>query len=615
MNFQANYAPQGAPTTPRSDEPLYASVAGVAHGMGEGECAFQPRGGAETHVMTTQVLEALDVARPFLTLDEHAAAIAQRIPALRGQAEAVKRVLGGLAQRRLLVSDAELLATMKAAKARPLAPLAAVFIRACDRPAQLGALFDSLVPFESARGEKRRYVVLDDSRDADKRRANADAARAFAKASGAKVEHVDDAHWAAIAERIARARPAHATAVREAIARDANGKARFGGGKGCNLAALLGAGARYATLDEDFLLPLRAATDARSGIELRDTGELPATLFASVDAALEAGVALDRDPFDAQLAWCGQALGRVLSDDPSLASSRADLRGLEPSRRRDLDPATRIVATANGHRGSSGASLPQWLFMLEGEARAEFWRERETYLKQIDAANVWIGPARARLMPNGHFTPFIVDATTLLPPTLPTGRSEDLLFGALAGALDPSSAVLHSAWTMGHRQEARGGGMKRLFEPDTPGLAQYLADLVGSRVAELRAERPEQRVAGIVAWLEDLAAAPAATRLELLHEYLRFNRADLIARLQTAFAAAPAPPVWWQADVREMVTTNGRAIMNPGPPRLAGWDPLLDTDRCAERFSAELRGFAQVLAAWPALWEVAREQRETWLAS
>src|SRR6185295_541007 len=106
MNFQVNYAPQGATPARRDDAPLYASVAGVAHGMGEGECAFQPRGSTETHVMTTQVLEA------------------------------VKRVLAGLAQRGLLVSDADLIGAMKAAPARPLAPLAAVFIRACDRPVQ-----------------------------------------------------------------------------------------------------------------------------------------------------------------------------------------------------------------------------------------------------------------------------------------------------------------------------------------------------------------------------------------------------------------------------------------------------------------------------------------------
>lgn len=616
MNFQVNYAPQAATAPQRPvDAPLYASVAGIAHALGQGECAFQPRGTGETHVMTTQVLEALDLTRPFLSLDEHAANVSSRIPALRGQFDAVKRVLGGLASRKLLVSDAEFLDGLRAARAREPQPLAAVMIRACDRPAQLAALFETLVATERAGAGKRRYVVLDDSRDGGNRRANAEASRAFAQQTSAKIEIIDAPRWSAIVDRIAKACPAHAAAVRESLAREADGNARFGGGKGYNLAALLGAGARYALLDEDFLLPLRSAGELATGLELVASGELPARLFADVDAALAEGQALERDPFATQLAWCGQSLGRLLADEPLLAVERADLRGIAPSRHPELAPDTRVIATANGHRGSSGASVPHWLFLVDGDARRALFAGREEYLRQIDGAAVSIGPARARLLPHGNFTPFLVDASTLLAPTLPTGRSEDLLFGALTGALNPDSAIIHSPWTMGHRQEARGGGVKRLFEPDTPGLSQYLCDWLRTRVHEIRAATPERRAATIAAWLEDLAAAPRAARIELLDEYLRFNRADLIAQLQRAFAESSNAPIYWQADVRELITVNAKTLTQSSAPRLAGWPESYDAAACADRLSSELAAFARSLAAWPAIWTAAVEQRERWLAA
>src|SRR5438132_1585456 len=162
MNYQLNYAPIAA-AAGTADAPLYASVDGIAHGLGQGECAFQARGTEETHVMTSQVLAALDLTRAFRTLDEHATFVGQRIAALSGQFDAVKRVLSGLAARKLLISDSDFLDRLRQASARTPAPFAGVFIRACDRPVQLGRLFDSLAEAEQRAPQKRRYVVLDDS--------------------------------------------------------------------------------------------------------------------------------------------------------------------------------------------------------------------------------------------------------------------------------------------------------------------------------------------------------------------------------------------------------------------------------------------------------------------
>lgn len=65
------------PAAPRSDPnaPLYASEDGVVASLSNNECIFQVRRTGETHVMTFQVLQALDQSREFRTLDEHVAQI------------------------------------------------------------------------------------------------------------------------------------------------------------------------------------------------------------------------------------------------------------------------------------------------------------------------------------------------------------------------------------------------------------------------------------------------------------------------------------------------------------------------------------------------------------
>ena len=64
FDYQFSYAPQ-APATPRVDPnaPLFASEDGVVASLSNNECIFQVRRSGETHVMTYQVLQALDQTR------------------------------------------------------------------------------------------------------------------------------------------------------------------------------------------------------------------------------------------------------------------------------------------------------------------------------------------------------------------------------------------------------------------------------------------------------------------------------------------------------------------------------------------------------------------------
>ncbi len=602
MDFKIDFGNALPPAPPPADAPLHASIDGVAFPLGTDECVFRPRGGGEPHVMTIDVLTALDAMRAFRTLDEHAQAVASRVPQLAGRIDAIRPVLENLVSRGLLTADATFLARLDTGEhGAAAAPFRSIVIRTCDRPERLGALLDTLAANEARHRGGHRVVVIDDSREADAVARNAELIRRYADANAADIRHIAPAGWARALERWRRAVPEAAPALDELLARESAGRFRSGGGKTFNLALLLSAGARFVVLDDDFLLPLRRHAGHDRRIRL-DPERKPTTAFQeSLAAALADGDALDTDPFAEHLAWCGRSLGHLIAHQPAMRPQRADLRGIELARLGNLSGATRILVTENGHRGHSGSAGRDWLFWLEAAERASFTRDREHYLATLARPNVVFADDAFVLAARSVFTPFMIDAGLLLAPTIATGRNGDYLFGALNHALWPEARVLRTPYTIGHRQEASSVAKAPRVVAEQAALADFIADWLVQRGLEIRGADPDRRLVRIADLLDDLVDAPVATRIDLLSEYLAMRRADLVRRLQARYAEAPDAPVYWQADIRERIEVNGRALVAADPPRLAGWPEALDAAGCADRLAVELSAFTRALRGWPAL--------------
>jgi len=248
---------------------MYASEDGRVASLSSQECIFFVKYSGAAHVMTLQVLQALDQCREFRTLHDHAARIESTVPGLAGKGEDIRRVLDGLVQRKLLVRDADFIARFHNAVEREPPPLRAVFIRACDRPARLACLLDSLVDYEQHFGANRRYVLIDDSINARHIDEQRELLREFARATACKVSYVGRSASAKLVEKFARAKPHVRDAIRALLLRQSHPQAqRFGGGRSRNLALLLSAGARLILLDDDLRLPLRRPDFARTGLTL-----------------------------------------------------------------------------------------------------------------------------------------------------------------------------------------------------------------------------------------------------------------------------------------------------------------------------------------------------------
>lgn len=617
LSYQFNYTmPPLTPAVQKPDPntPTFASEDGLVASLSSQECVFQVRRTGETHVMTFQVLQAMDQCREFRSLDEHAARIQSTLPALAGKRDDVKRVLDGLVQRQLLVADRDFIERLGAAAPREQAPLRAVFIRACDRPQQLEHLLASLTDYERRFRADRRYVVIDDSVLSANINEQRDQLREFARTTGCKVNYVGAAERVKIAEKFTRLRPQSRAVIESLLLRDKQARTqRFGGGRGWNLALLLSAGARLALLDDDLRLQLKRPPFAKSGLDPSPNARVRAAFMANMEEALEFGEPVAEDPFALHLNACGQSLGALTHAAYPL--SHQSLRGLNLSRLDLLSGSSPVIGTQLATYGSARTPTGLWLYYLDGSSREEFWRDRESYLRNTDAQQIWFGVAQARVWDAVGYTPFTLDNSLLLPCTNPVGRGEDSLWSAMARFAHTDALVLELPEGIGHVQEGprkRADVTRNAFVPN---VNHFLRDYVQRQFGLFKAADPGQRLQFLAYVLRDLSGASSVDRIAHLREYLSFIHADIVDRLQHQLEAATEAPIYWQADVRAIVESNAKALLSKAAPRLGDWPEDIDNAGCAKALANELDSMANALEHWPALWQHAAEQGEKLLST
>ena len=618
FNFQTTYSQwtQASPSGPDPNATLYASEDGRVASLSAEECLFVVKASGEPHVMTLQVLQALDVCREFRTLDEHVARVEATVTGLSGKRDDIRRVLEGLVQRKLFLGDDDFIARLRSAPARTLPPMRAVFIRSCDRPDRLAHLLASLRDYEQRYRADRRYVLIDDSVAAPHGNAQRDQFREFARATGCKVSYVGKSESLKLVERFEKTHPQAREAARSMLLRDAHPQSqRFGGGRSRNLALLLSAGARLTLLDDDLRLPLRHPEFAGTGLDPDPEGSAHTRFYSSMEQALGSGIEIDEDPFELHLQVCGQTLAACVNGRYGLR--RDVLRGLNLGRLDLLKADARVVSTHHGSYGSSRSESTLWLYhAIDPAGREEFWRDRASYARNMQAHYILYSAQRARVVEVPGFTPFALDNSVLLPCTNPVGRAEDSLGSALTHYCLPDSVSLELPVAIGHVQESLRKRFSLTQGATQPRVNDFLRDFVSQQFGVFKSEHPGQRLIFLSHVMRDFARATVKERIEILREFRRSVHAGIIDRLQRQLETTAAAPIYWQADVRAIVQANAKELLASNTtPRLAEWPADIDAAGCARALSGELNTMADACEHWPALWQYAAEQGDRLLTT
>jgi len=605
-----NYGLNWNAATASADLRLFATVPGEVHDLGNSEALFRETFSQRTHVMTVQVLQALDLCRAFQSLDQHVATICQHIESLRGQQAAVRKVLESLANRGVLIEVAEYVRQLGQGDLPGAAPVGAVIIRTCNRPAALQRFLTSALHYEQRWRARRRYWILDDSDDPKVTASNAERVRHFAEASACEARSITradlDAYWQRLSRDLTSQQCIQAGVL---LQRDGAESPELGAhyGRGMNWASLLSAGTQAIWLDDDHLLDFRWHPQRTAGFHMG--GALSDELtFAVQGEASAAGSAVEEDPLAMHTTWCGRPLVALITTSP-WSPKAGEWVGLAPSRSPLLKPGRRIVSTLNGHRGDTTAAGIDWMMSMSKAAREGWCASRDSYLAGLNRPELWQGSKRAGLSTLAAITPTAIDAGTLLPAVPRRGRGEDAVFASLMDCLYPDGLQLEFPMTIERRREA--GGDRRGFaaKAKQPAYASVLTALLQERAGTICAESPAQRLECTVALLQDFAAMSTQQCRTWLNDYTANLRAEEVRRLQSAIAEDKQAAVYWLADARALVEANAKALVTDTPLRFADWSAELDEAATLQRFQSELRDYAAALQVWPSLFETARVNR------
>ncbi len=614
MEFRFDYGTVQASQPQAAAAPLWAAIDGRVSPLADDEMVFFDPITGRSHVMTQQVLQALDLCRAFRPLSEHVEAVAAQLPGLQGKQTAVKPVLESLQTRGLMVSDDAWLKRMSLSGKNNLtlptqAPVSGLFVRACNRPAQLAALLQSLRGRESELRAAQRLIVIDDSTSDAAVATHAQHLTEFAVDWPGPVHHVTPTLWRGMVDELASELPELADALRGVLLTGDNAKGS--GGSGRNLATLLAAGTRYLILDDDNLFPLTAMPESQLALDLRP-GASKVLTYSDHAAALSAGEE-NRGAVDWHLSACGRSFGMLVADGELLGLGVTQLRGFEPSRAPALTAEARVVLTVNGHRGGSCSASPYWLLSLDARQRAGLCASEADYLANRGDASVCAGFGSAFFARSALISPFAVDNSQMMPCTSAHSRCEDMVYNSLVSVGDGGSLQLHTPWVAGHRPEQGRNRQAQLDAARVVPMGLCISELIGSVSLDVKSEHPAARYAAIAHRLQDLAGGSNEAVQGYLREYLVYDRAQLVRQLQEVLPGAEGAPPSFIADIRRQIEYNARAIVERGLPRFSDTPKNASADECALAFREQVNDLSGGLLAWPAAWEVALQRRETWL--
>ncbi len=579
----------------------YASVNGRVASLSNKECVFQAVHGDDAHVMTTDVLSAMDACRKFATLQEHAKNVQERLPQLRGQDAAIGKVFEFLVNRGLFESSeaaaqriADAGADIEAANPER------VFVRTCDRTSQLQALLASAEEYQNANGRKLEYVVVDDSRNADARKSNAEVIDSVRETLA--IRHVDVEKRHQLVEKLVDVTGVPRDQVtRLAGAATAQG---FSGGQAWNTALLLGAGHGALLMDDDMRFNVRSWPGAVSQVHVGAAAHTPLGLFGD-DAEMFSQLAdIDGDPLESHIELCGAPLTAILNGDPREPNDI--LAGLSWSQVDALAGKASIRSTSSGAFGDSRMDTTLWLYSVPAQMRLGMWEDRDEYYRMLQRPLMGQGYGHRQLAMCSQFTPTTLDNRELVPPAAPMGRGEDAYFGFLLRFLHPQSLCANLPTLFEHRRP--GVGDRPQMTAFEPWVSRFIGEFAFSRTENCESDAPADRAMYLAAVLKDLGLSSHQHLLGTVREFMSFMRSEIIRQLQMADANDPQAPEHWRVDRRDWIKAHAESLANPELPNFRDWKGGLNETEIAQRLSTALLEHAASIEAWVPLWESARDQ-------
>ncbi|WP_395374405.1 glycosyltransferase family A protein [Marinicella sp. W31] len=595
MEFEFNLGEQIINSQPKRDETLYASVSGSAAQLSADELVFLEHQTNANHMMTMTVLNAISLARQFKPIHEHVQHLQQMVPELRGQQAAIEKVFGFLKKKHLLVSEEQWIESLKNTpqEAEQALPYAGIVVRTCHRPDSLKRLLDSIELYLQQHNRSDAVLVFDDSTDKHKMEQTA----AVCQESSLKVQYYGEAWQQQFIEMLCQALPEHQPEIQWLLAQ----REGFTAGRVWNLALLSLAGKKFAFYDDDYLLQPRESADSNhETIDITGRGDLSVGFGLNVREIKDGSRTVESDVLGMSIDACGRRFGDWLENNADVGVGTLKYEELPELQRQDTH--TRIKTVGHGTWGSPRASSNYWLYFLTGKQREAFWKDRDIYLDNIEASHLLHYSDNLEALHYNRFSPAVIDNSSVSAFAMPTDVNEDHFFGCLMLGCYPNQVSLHYPYMMGHIQDQMRNRSSMNHVALQANLNRFLGDYFLSVSGRFDSVDPATRMQILASCLDDLGSSSDQLIENRLREYRNQLSADLVHSLQQQLLEVPDAPIYWQADVREIIETNASYIRSSDSPYLSGWDQSQGLSSSIQDLRTELDTVSKAMKVWPKLW-------------
>jgi len=222
----------------------------------------------------------------------------------------------------------------------------------------------------------------------------------------------------------------------------------------------------------------------------------------------------------------------------------------------------------------------------------------------LSQQNCWAGHSGATVTSYGALSQWTgLDHSALLPPYLPAGRNEDLLFGIMLQRCHPESAVLNTDWAIRHTAPDNRAEAHLAPISVNPGVS-LLAEWLGREPLDQYGLSARRRLSGLAEDVHRLAEMTPRAAAELIEQRLVGTRSALLNQCMKHFETLnqlsdlPGKSSWQQflETSRDELM---REIQRPSPPdtSLLSGGSLVSIN-ALQRHATQ---FADALNAWPAL--------------
>lgn len=553
---------------------------------------------------------SLTYCEAFRTLRGHAEHLVATLPQLGGQVEPVVPVLQQICDAGMFRAANELMAPLIEETTHDPLPPVHVFIITCDRPEAVTRLLASMASAASPTLPER-YTVIDDSRNPDHAASNEAAIEAHNAAAPFKVEYFGPQQRQGLIDHLITALPEHEGSIRFLLDRERWGdQPTYGIAR--TLSLLLGIGKRAVVFDDDVLCQAIRCPLPGGHVQFGSLAGRQIVFYGSAEEMTGKATTLRDSPVTLMSRQLGLPLAAGLKSLLHSELPESALAGANGTFVRSLSNQSRIVQTQCSTWGDPGTGNAHWIVDLDPDSIDRLLDRPEGIASVLDARSVWLGYNAPTLTKHGVMSQVSgYDATQLLPPYLPAFRGEDALFSFMLTAIHPNSLVLNHDWAIPHQPiDARQRQTLKDPIPAQGGLG-LITRWIGDQIDVFEKMSPEARLSRFATSMRSLADHND-------DELMSFGRIGLAQwhaaqvdayRRQLLHANKHQSQNWERYLERGMSEAQTALTNEPSLDELIGM-PVTDTAHTLNILRGGLRGFADALEAWPALWQAMKEMSD-----